>query len=379
MLQEAFFFTGIIIAVFLFLLLLIKRNKSKADQVLMIWMGFLALHQVLSYLESFELTYQNPHLLGLTLPLPLLHGVLLFFYVNEVTKTSLGNIFQKLLHFIPFVTLLLLAIPFYRLSAAQKIFVYENEGLGFEWFSLTQLVFIVGFGLMYMIWALLLIRRHRLKIQQEFSNTDKKNLQWLEYLSFGMGSIWGLTLFFDDSMIFSGVVVMVLFIGFFGINQLPIFYSTIELENPVQSQVTVKTAKQLTSGANQTPGLNKGRYSKSGLKPEDAERIYQELQTLMKEQKLFKDSELTLTALAKELDIHPNYLSQLINQNEKANFFHYINTLRVKEFIRVAALPESKNFTLLAIAFDCGFKSKSTFNKYFKQYTSKTPSEYFKV
>ena len=58
------------------------------------------------------------------------------------------------------------------------------------------------------------IRNYRRNIQQNFSNTDKKELQWLQYLSIGLGIIWFLVLFSNSVVIFSGVVIFVLFIGF---------------------------------------------------------------------------------------------------------------------------------------------------------------------
>ena len=98
----------------------------------------------------------------------------------------------------------------------------------------------------------------------------------------------------------------------------------------------------------------------------------------MNKESLFKNNDLTLTDLAKRLDVHSNYLSQVINEKEQKNFYNYINSLRINEFIRLASLPESKKYTLLSLAYDCGFNSKSTFNKHFKENTGKTPTAYFK-
>ena len=96
----------------------------------------------------------------------------------------------------------------------------------------------------------------------------------------------------------------------------------------------------------------------------------------MDTEKLYKESDLTLTQLAKQLNTHPNYLSQIINEKEEKNFFDYINTLRTKEFIELIAKSDNQKFTLLGLAYDCGFNSKSSFNKYFRKITGKSPSEY---
>jgi len=115
------------------------------------------------------------------------------------------------------------------------------------------------------------------------------------------------------------------------------------------------------------------------LSEEKGGQLYSDLNQLMNEKSLYKENDLTLTELAKRLGVHPNHLSQVINEKEKKNFYHYINSLRIDEFIRLAALPNSKQYTLLGIAYDCGFNSKSSFNKQFKEHTGKTPSEFLKA
>jgi YesN/AraC family two-component response regulator len=80
--------------------------------------------------------------------------------------------------------------------------------------------------------------------------------------------------------------------------------------------------------------------------------------------------------LADELQIHPNYLSQSINEQEGKNFYDFINYLRVEEFKRISTLPENKKYTIQTLASDAGFNSKSSFNRYFKKVTGLSPSEF---
>ena len=96
----------------------------------------------------------------------------------------------------------------------------------------------------------------------------------------------------------------------------------------------------------------------------------------MNKEQLYVNSELTLVELAQTLDVLPNNLSQVINTFEQKNFYDYINTKRVELFLKLVAIPENKKYTILSLAFECGFNSKSSFNKYFKKVTNQTPSEY---
>jgi len=76
------------------------------------------------------------------------------------------------------------------------------------------------------------------------------------------------------------------------------------------------------------------------------------------------------------LGVLPNHLSQIINQYEEKNFYDFVNSYRVEEFITLAKKDIDKNFNLLGLAYEAGFNSKSSFNQVFKKITGKTPSEF---
>lgn len=322
------------------------------------------IHQLVFYLDYSKTSYEYPHLLGVGLTFPLLHGILLFFYVATLTGQKKISVRSAAPHFMPFLLLTLLAVPFYALSGNEKLAVYQNKGMGYEWYSIVQILLILISGLGYVAWSLLLIRKSRVRMENVFSNTDQKNLQWLQYLSIGMAVVWLLVLFFDDQVIFLGVAVLVFLIGIFGINQLEIFGANPEI-------LLAESAPQTEQTGNAT-----ARYIKSGLKPEDADLLYRRLDVLMKNEAHYKNNDLSLTELATLLDVHPNYLSQVVNEKTGKNFYNYINTLRAEEFVRLVCLPEKRYFTLLALANECGFNSKSTFNKYVKSVSGKIPSEH---
>ncbi|NAS12174.1 helix-turn-helix domain-containing protein [Poritiphilus flavus] len=369
-----FFVFGIFIGIFLEFLLLVKKNKSRADIVLAVWLLLIIINLAFNYLLHSGYLFKYPNWLGIDFPLPVLNGLFLFFYVSEITGNAPKNKWVNLLHLIPGISLIVLAIPFYSLTGAEKLQVFENDGAGFEWYVLYSNILIPLSGLVYAIWSLILIRKHQLRIQDNFSNTDKKELLWLRYLSMGFVIIWILTIFFDSTIIFSAVVVLVLFIGFFGINQLNIFY-TATSELPVrQNANTPESSVAENSKAGQAVTR---RYAKSGLTEEIAHQISTRLNELMITDDVYKNEELTLSELAKLVDAHPNHLSQVINEQEGKNFYNYINSIRIQEFIKLASLPENSKYTKISLAYDCGFSSKSTFNKHFKNCTGKTPTEFF--
>ncbi len=90
----------------------------------------------------------------------------------------------------------------------------------------------------------------------------------------------------------------------------------------------------------------------------------------------YQDPDLSLSSLAKKLDMHPHELSRIINVAYNKNFHEFINEYRIREVTRKMKDPASARLTLLGIALDAGFNSKTTFNRIFKQATGKTAAEY---
>ncbi len=92
--------------------------------------------------------------------------------------------------------------------------------------------------------------------------------------------------------------------------------------------------------------------------------------------RLYEDPELSLATLAGKLSIPPHELSRIINTGLEKNFNDLINEFRVREIVRKMRDPANDGLTLLGIAYDSGFNSKTTFNRVFKELTGKTPVEY---
>ena len=101
-----------------------------------------------------------------------------------------------------------------------------------------------------------------------------------------------------------------------------------------------------------------------------------ELNLLMETEKVYLDSELGLSQLAEKIDVSTNHLSMLLNDYIGKNFYDYVNYFRVEEVKSRLKNPEYQKQTLSSIGGDCGFNSKSAFNRIFKNLTGKTPSEF---
>ena len=91
----------------------------------------------------------------------------------------------------------------------------------------------------------------------------------------------------------------------------------------------------------------------------------QQLQALMSEKEPYLNPELTLRVLAEIMEIPPNQLSQLLNEGFNKNFSEYINSYRLETFKSKAADPSLQHLTILGLAYESGFNSKSVFNSFF--------------
>ena len=383
-----FYTVGIVISFFLCLLLLGKKNKTAADYLLSFWLFWIGVHLGFYYLFLSEKVFEFPFLLGLAIPMPLVHPPLLFLYTATLCRGQLPRHWWW--HFLPILACYLYLVPFILLPAEQKIWVYQNKGAGYEGFMLLISIGINVSGVSYTILAYRLLQKHRRVIADLFSNQEKINLHWLQNLIYGLAGIWVAVLVGYDPVIYGAAVVFVLFIGYFGIRQVGIFTSQPALEiaqasydSPdfPSSYSQTDTAPMPTFSEktdSETTSPDRKKYEKSGLTPEAAEALHRRLQHLMNTEQLFKESELSLTDLAERLDTHPNYLSQIVNEKEGKNFYDYINSMRIEAFLKMTADPKSRQFTLLALALDCGFNSKSAFNRYFKKATGRAPSDYLR-
>lgn len=374
------FLFGISITFFLAVLLISKKNKSEADFILSAWLVFIGIHLTCFYFFISEKYVSFPYYLGFELPLPFVHGPFLYWYTRSLTRHTAKKGWS-LLHFLPFLLCYVFLYGFLTLPFADKIYVYQNKGAGYETIQTAMNIGVIISGISYVLLSLLRLARHRKFIKDQFSYTDKINLAWLRYLIIGIGVIWIAVTFGDDQITFSIVVVFVFFIGYFGIRQAEIFtprYSLLNFapDTMEPERVTPESLPYSTAGEADKTMAEKSKYEKSGLKESDLEGIRLRLDELMSQEKLYTDPELTLPDLAKKIGVHPNYLSQAINTVEQKNFFDYINEQRVEEFKRMASLPGNQQFTLLSLAFECGFNSKTSFNRNFKKATGLTPSEY---
>jgi AraC-like DNA-binding protein len=104
--------------------------------------------------------------------------------------------------------------------------------------------------------------------------------------------------------------------------------------------------------------------------------VMSQITSLMEDDLLYQEPELTLLALSEKLGIPSYQVSKVINEGLKTTFYDLVNGYRVKDAKSQLLDPKNRNYTILSVGFEAGFNSKTTFNTVFKKFTGLTPTEY---
>ena len=323
-----------------------------------------------------------------------LHGPLFFFYTLSLTNTGFTINSRKLVHFLPFVICILILLPGV-FSDKQVSNTLRQTLTVIKMFSL----------LAYTTGVVLQLRNHRNRVETIFSNTEDKYLGWLHFLAWGIITVWlvavtGLLLYNFAGFhipLYGGLAGnfalcgLIFLIGYFGVRQEAIFnfagknnsqtdadkiLPVISGTQPDGLVETMVNDEQIETEEETEPKPEDEKYKKSGLSKQKSLEFFAVLTKMMEEKKLYHESELTLFSLAGYLQVHPNHLSQIINQHRNQNFFDYVNELRVNDVKEALLSGKYDTHSLLGIGFEFGFNSKASFNRAFKKFTGMTPGEY---
>jgi AraC-like DNA-binding protein len=370
MIKESILFIGISQSLFAALVLGTRRKISVSDLILIgcllaITLRFLT-KILISYTPDYPITDISAGII------PLTFGPFLYLYTKYLTNGDPSFAKKDWLHFIPFIVFLFVCfVLFGGQISFNEVQFFANDR--FLWIRVIFGLVFFSSVLIYMIFTFILLANYRQSISLDLDQaTGDKNLFWLNFVSFlfsalivsyiVIGGINALTFSgkFDLDLISNiGLIVLVYAVSYFGIKQPSI------LEN-----VYSKSLRDSHQKGNESNG-SKSKYARN-----DSEKLSTALQAYMDTEKPYLRTDLSLADLASTLDVSKSELTYLLNNYIGVNFFSYVNQYRLKIVLQKLEDSKFNHLTILSIAFDCGFNSKSTFNSLFKQHTGVTPSEY---
>ncbi len=287
-------------------------------------------------------------------------GPLIYFYVLKITRPEYKSRWKDMLHFSPLLVesgVLVLEIKEgIRTGAATYdtlIFKVLNPAL-----QLLAAISVIA----YLCWSHVLIERFYKGLKfNELRDRYRYELRWLHRLLAGFALLW------------------LLWIPYTAVDY---FYyhnrSGIYAYYPLYLLVAVMMT-WIAVAAFLRPEV--GEHGKEPLpsKPSASGALRQKgswVKKAMQANPYHQDPDLSLNVLAEKLGLTPHELSRIINSALKKNFHDFISEYRVTEVARKMQDPAYDHITLLGIAYDSGFNSKSTFNRIFKEVTGKSPVEY---
>ncbi len=272
-------------------------------------------------------------------------GPLLFFYVLKITRPGYKLQWKDWLHFIP-------------VLLRQGILVLQIEEESDAVLQPATFVSVV----IYLFLSFRLIERfYQRTAFNDLSDRYRRKLQWLQRLLKGFGIVWLLWIPYTalDYFYYHHQSGLYPYYSLYLLLAITIVWMAVNafLQAEIPEQASAYAISKLP-----TPALlkQKGAWLKKGM---ETNMFYQ-------------DAELTLSSLAEKLEMQPKELSRIVNTGLKKNFNDFINEYRVRDIVLKMQNPAFDHITLLGIAFDAGFNSKSTFNRIFKQMTGKSPVEY---
>lgn len=354
---------GLILAVFIFL----KKKNYLANKYLAISIAFLSFSLLANFGELNEWHLSYPHLIGVQNVFIFVFMPMLYFYVLLTTQKVKELSKIHLLHLLPLVLYLLLEMPFLLQPAAIKLLQSgtSTDSIG----SILKESILNLYPLVYSILMLACVLQYSNRIKSLYAEFGKATLRWLKTLIYSLHSaivasivVLFLKILITDLPTFISfitaiiIVVLIYLIGYFALQQPKIF--NLELWKFEKKQKQQEKSQD-------TPISILDDYLRKLL-------------LFMDQEKPFTNPDLTIKDLAEKLSIPVYILSKIINEKLSQNYFSFINQYRIDHIKEELKKDDNAAEQIMILAYNSGFKSKSTFNSYFKKHTGLSPTQFRK-
>ncbi|RNL52136.1 helix-turn-helix domain-containing protein [Pedobacter jejuensis] len=382
------FFFHISVYSFLFFKRAIKL-ENYADK-LMGWFLLIAALLIIPFMVGFAGWYDNQPYRDILFFVPFVHslfiGPILYFYTQSIFNYSFRIKGKAFLHLLPGVLYLVINMALSLID----VLIYKKYHLTSEyedpdfatWYTLLSMISV----LIYLFLSIRYYNQYKKYTAIATSFADQASLKWLRNFLYAFALLSVMPIirailsnftFFERMRYFGpwyyyvgfAIVVYYIAINAYHAVYLPLY--KIQFNPMLLSGFDEEQLTSITESSESTIALNEPL-----VVDEKMIALKMALMQLMEKEFLFERSDLTLSEVAKKLHTNAVVLSRAVNQQFGLNFNDYINQYRVNAVIERLSLPEFKNQTLLAIAFDAGFNSKATFNRSFKKFTGKNPKDF---
>ena len=355
---------------FIFAILLLYRGyreERTSDRILagLIGAGCLLLMPTILGLLDIHILWNE----WLFLPLDpgLLIGPLLYFFVLAQTNRSFRLTRHDLIHFIPFAI-----YAVYHLA----VFVQGSDFI-FRWMDAYDLPYIdpvyklITLGTMsaYLVAAIRTYYTYRRWVETEYASPEKLRFTWVSRLLLAVGTAIVATCVFRLAEALSMDLDLAQAWWVSIIVTICIYY--ISIAGLFSDRPPIYTQHKVKQKANGSTDSVLPQYTELEL-----EAWLKNLTSLMESRHVYLNPEISLGSVAKDLGLSRKNVSAAINAKYGTNFRRFVNEYRVEAFKKAVSNGKAEEMTLYGLALDCGFNSKATFNRVFKQIAGMAPNEY---
>lgn len=348
-----------------------KSVKNNSNIYLGIYVLVLLTYFITAFLFRVDLLERFPHIVGVQSAFHFLIGPLAYLYIRACTQKGFKLRSLLWLHFLPFGLELIYNIPFFLKSGPEKVAFYHELIQTGKILTNPVLRVIKGIhGFLYLSMSAVLVVQYRKHLSNSASSIDAAYHRWLLFFIF-IVALPTLAHFIFGFTAFSFQYTTLVFLtGLFG------FFLSLDIATLLKPELFHTFPHQMLLP--ESTEDKKQKYESSKLQNPQKEKYVDKLRVCMANEKPYLEPELTLSQLSEKTKIPSHYLSQVINEKLGINFLDFINSYRVKEAQEKLLADQYSHYTILAIAYEAGFNSKSTFYTSFKKGTGMTPSQYRK-
>lgn len=338
-----------------------NRKANKILSVLLLIVTIMLLGRFL-YFRMFSLDFFHYSLL--TDSIIFLFGPLLFNYFKVFLFK--GNEKKDLLfyiHFLPFILMFLFGLSTILLYDSQTFY---NKNINGDYTLLYKLIIIsaILLNLFYVLSCFNLMSKYK-KLEKNSFSFKQSPFNYLYYILYSILIcliLWMISFltstyfsyqftYITYNSVWITIPIFIYVIGYFSLYQPELFRMPIE---------------------------NKENEKKIRISDTDTALLKQRLNGIMIENKIYLNSELTLKDVSELLQTSNNNISWLLNNIYNTTFYDFINSYRINAFLKKIEEKEHHKKTLLALSYEVGFNSKSTFNRAFKLIHQETPTNFIK-
>ncbi len=350
--------------VFLTATFTIRPTDNKAARSLLIVLLTVILCINLSNLvESTYLYRKIPSVAGFARGMVFLLGPVLYLYALSIIKPDFKYKPSFLFHLLPY-TIALVLIRVQLNSVPRQLYIASVDSLmeGKVKMNVTAMLWFVSYFIHLLVYMYLIRREMLNKPGGNYLIPLEERLAWIKSIGMAFGLV---------AIAFLGMVIYIGITGLYTITGNFIYSMVLAV------MVYLIAFQAMAKGDLLSPDFAT-KYRSVKVSGHLEEAVFVKMQQLFGIEKIFTDPDLKISTVAQKLGMHPHVVSQIINERLNKTFSELLNDYRISEFKARVTNVKYAHYSIIGIAFDVGYRSKSAFNEAFKKQTGLTPSGYLK-